>query len=133
MVLRGIQGYSAEMLTILPESKTRAILLASKAIYSCIPPKRAIQYHYYYYYLYRALCVILLSYDHEWLSAAIFGLQIARVQAYVEWSTSGTIQVTYYCLAIILLPSLSQSPGNNNVTKCMEYTIVFWPPKALYG
>ena len=37
------------------------ILLASRAIYSCIPRKRAIQY--YYYYLYRALCVILLSND----------------------------------------------------------------------
>ena len=32
------------MLTILPESKTRAILLALRAIYSCIPLK-AIQYY----------------------------------------------------------------------------------------
>ena len=32
------------MLMILPESKTRAILLASRAIYSCIPFK-AIQYY----------------------------------------------------------------------------------------
>ena len=52
-----------EMLTILPESKTRVILLASRAVYSCIPRKRAIQY--YYYYSYRALSVILLSYDPE--------------------------------------------------------------------
>ena len=50
-----------EMLTILPESKTRVILLASRAIYSCIPRKRVIQY--YYYYSYRALCVNLLSND----------------------------------------------------------------------
>ena len=33
--------------------------MALRAIYSCIPRKRAIQY--YYYYLYRALCVILLK------------------------------------------------------------------------
>ena len=58
-----------EMLTILPESKTRLILLASRAIYSCIPRKRAIQY--YYYYSYRALYVILLSNDRGWLPAAI--------------------------------------------------------------
>ena len=57
------------MLTILPESKTRVILLASRAIYSCIPRKRAIQY--YYYYSYRALCVNLLSNDRGWLPAAI--------------------------------------------------------------
>ena len=58
-----------EMLTILPESMTRVILLASRAIYSCIPRKRAIQY--YHYYSYRALCVILLSNDRGWLPAAI--------------------------------------------------------------
>ena len=61
MALRGIQEYIARDVTILPESKTRVILLASRAIYSCIPGKRAIQY--YYYYSYRALCVILLSND----------------------------------------------------------------------
>ena len=65
----GYKNILPEMLTILPESKTRVILLASRAIYSCIPRKRAIQY--YYYYLYRALCVILLSNDHGWLPAAI--------------------------------------------------------------
>ena len=69
MALRGIQEQLPEMLTILPESKTRVILLASRAIYSCIPQKRAIQY--YYYYSYRALCVILLSNDRGRLSAAI--------------------------------------------------------------
>ena len=42
-----------EMLTILPESKTKAILLASRALYSCISRKRAIQY----YYSYRAYCI----------------------------------------------------------------------------
>ena len=104
------------MLTILPESNTRAILLASRALYFCIPRKRAIEY--YYYYSYRALYVILLSYDREWLPAAI-------LSDYKQ----GTIQVTYYCRAIIiLLPPLSQSPGNNNdnnalrVTKRVEYT-----------
>ena len=64
----GYKNILPEMLTILPESKTRVILLASRAIYSCIPRKRAIQY---YYYSYRALCVILLSSDRGWLPAAI--------------------------------------------------------------
>ena len=53
MALRGIQEYIARV------ASTRAILLASRAIYSCIPRKRDIQY--YYYYSYRALCVILLK------------------------------------------------------------------------
>ena len=66
----GYKNILPEMLTILPESKTRVILLASRAIYSCIPRKRAIQY-YYYYYSYRALCVILLSNDRGRLPAAI--------------------------------------------------------------
>ena len=94
-----------------------------------IARKRAIQYYYYYhYYSYRALCVILLSYDRQGLPAAILSVY-----------KQGTIQVTYYCLAIIIiLPSLSQNPGNNNViallvTKRVGYTIFFWPPKALYG
>ena len=40
MALRGIQEYIArDVKTILPESKTRVILLASRAIYSCIPEK----------------------------------------------------------------------------------------------
>ena len=114
------------MLTILQESKTRAILLASRAIYSCIPPKRAIQY--YYYYLYRALCVILPSYG-------LFTNSAYRVRTCVEQSSSGNIQITEYC------------PGNNvsehaqiyvdniiavHVTKRVEYTILFWPLKALY-
>ena len=55
MALRGIQNILPEMLTILPVSKTRVILLALRAIYSCISRKRAIQY-YYHYYSYR-LCV----------------------------------------------------------------------------
>ena len=67
----GYKNILPEMLTILPESKTRVILLASRAIYSCIPRKRAIQY---YYYSYRALCVILLSNDRGWLPAAILSL-----------------------------------------------------------
>ena len=122
----GYNDILPEMLTILPESKTMAILLASRAMYSCIPLK-AIQY-YYNYYSYRTLCVILLSYDCEWLPTAILSVH-----------KQGTIQVTYYCRAIItLLPSLSQRPGNNNiisllVIKRVEYTISFWPPKALYG
>ena len=68
----GYKNILPEMLTILPESKTRVMLLASRAIYSCIPRKRAIQYYYcYYYYSYGALCVILLSNDRGWLPAAI--------------------------------------------------------------
>ena len=39
MALRGIQEYIARDVTILPESKTRVILLALRAIYSCIPQK----------------------------------------------------------------------------------------------
>ena len=73
-MLDGLEGDTyilPEMLTILPESKTRVILLASRAIYYCIPRKRPIHY---YYYSYRALCVILLSNDHGWLPAAILSL-----------------------------------------------------------
>ena len=69
IILDGLEGgyknILPEMLTILPESKTRVILLASRAIYSCIPRKRAIQY---YYYSFRALCVILLSNDRVYYS-----------------------------------------------------------------
>ena len=72
------------------------------------------------YYLYRALCVNLLSWG---------------VRACIERSLSGNIQVTEY------------SPRNNVsehaqiyvdnimavlVTKRVEYTILFWPLKALY-
>ena len=66
MVLRGIQEYIAR------DANNIAWVEASRAIYSCITPKRAIQY--YYYYSYRALCVILLSYDREWLPAAILSV-----------------------------------------------------------
>ena len=70
MALRGIQEYIArDVNNIVIESKTRVLLLASRAIYSCIARKRAIQY--YHYYSYRALCVILLSNDRGSLSAAI--------------------------------------------------------------
>ena len=41
----GYKNILPSMLTILTESKTRVILLASRVIYSCIPRKRAIQYH----------------------------------------------------------------------------------------
>ena len=64
----------------------------------------------------------------EWLPAAILSIY-----------KQGTIQVTYYCRAIIiLLLSLSQSPGNNNniallVSKPMEHTILSWPSKALHN
>ena len=57
MALRGIQEYIDRD----ANNNNIVILLASRAIYSCIPRKRDIQY--YYYYSYRALCVILLSYD----------------------------------------------------------------------
>ena len=57
MALRGIQEYIARDVN----NKDEGMLLASKAIYSCIPRKRAIQY--YYFYSYSALCVILLSND----------------------------------------------------------------------
>ena len=55
---------------------------------------RAIQY--YYYYSYRALCVILRFYDHEWLPAAILSVykqaekSACGVRACVEWSSSAT-------------------------------------------
>ena len=126
----GYKNILPEMLTRLPELKMRAILLALRAIYSCIPWKRAIQY---YYYLYRALCVILLSYDREWLPAAILSVYKQRV-----WSARmhRVIIVGHYLghillprKTIILLPSLSQSPSNNDiiallVTKRVEYTIL---------
>ena len=51
----GYKNILPEMLTMLPESKTRAILLALRAIYSCIPRKRVIQYYHYYPYI--GLCV----------------------------------------------------------------------------
>ena len=41
MALRGYKNTLPEMLTILAESTMRAILLASRAIYSCIPPKNS--------------------------------------------------------------------------------------------
>ena len=129
------------MLTILPRLKTSVILLASRAIYSCIPRKRAIQYC----YLYRALCVTILkrnsssfseaNHDREWLSAAFFSVyRVFGVCAYVDQSSSGKLQVTEY------------SAGNNvsehaqiyddnivaiQVTKRVEYKILIWPPKAL--
>ena len=56
MALRGIQDYIARDVNNIARVETRVILLASRAIYSCIPRKRAIQY---YYYSYRALCVIV--------------------------------------------------------------------------
>ena len=37
---------------------------------------KAIQY---YYYLYRALCVVLLSYDREWLQADILSVYNQRI------------------------------------------------------
>ena len=103
----GYKNILPEMVTILPETKTRVILLASRAIYSCIPRKRAIQY---YYYLYRALCVILLSYDRGWLPAAILSVYKQRV--------------SYHRRALF-------RSGNNNII-AVELTILFWPPKALY-
>ena len=61
MALRGIQEYIARDVNNIGRVKDNVILLASRAIYSCIPRKRVIQYN--YYYSYRALCVILLSND----------------------------------------------------------------------
>ena len=70
MALRGIQEYIARDVNNIARVEDE-VLLASRAIYSCIPRKRAIQYYYYYYYSYRALCVILLSNDRGWRPAAI--------------------------------------------------------------
>ena len=61
MALRGIQEYIARDVNNIARVEDEGKLLASRAIYSCIPRKRAIQY--YYYYSYRALCVIILSND----------------------------------------------------------------------
>ena len=62
MVLRGIQEYIARDVNNIARVEDEVILLASRAIYACIPRKRAIHY---YYYSYRALCVILLSNDRK--------------------------------------------------------------------
>ena len=64
MALRGIQEYIARDVNNIAQVEARVILLTSRAIYFCIPPKRAIQY--YYYYSYKALCVILLFYGHRY-------------------------------------------------------------------
>ena len=145
----GYKNISPEMLIILPESKTRVILLALRAIYSCIPRKRVIEYYYHYMYSYRALCVILLSYDHGRLSAAILSVykqaekSACQVRACLKWSSTGTqILPTNRRhksmlndwsqkarAIIILLPSLSQSAWNtrhqkhymdNNTLYCCE-------------
>ena len=63
MALRGIQEYIARDANNIARKKMMTILLASRAMYFCMPRKRAIQY--YSYYSYRALCVILLFYDRE--------------------------------------------------------------------
>ena len=64
MALRGIQEYIARDVNNIArvEDEGNIVSIDSRAIYSCIPRKRAIQY-YNYYYSYRALCVILLSND----------------------------------------------------------------------
>ena len=62
MALRGLQEYIARDVNNIARVEDEVILLASRAIYACIPRKRAIHY-YYYYYSYRALCVILVSND----------------------------------------------------------------------
>ena len=72
MALRGIQEYIARDVNNIARVEDKEILLTSRAIYSYIPRKRAIQY--YYYISYRALCVILLFYDREWLLAAILSV-----------------------------------------------------------
>ena len=86
--------------------------------------------------IYRVFCVILLCYEREWLPATIFLFTNSAYgpRACVVRSSSGNIQVTHYC------------PGNNVseyaqiyvdniiavlVTKREEYTILFWPLKAL--
>ena len=61
MALRGIQEYIARDVTNIARVEDEGNIVGSRAIYSCIPRKRAIQY--YHYYSYRALCVILLSND----------------------------------------------------------------------
>ena len=63
MALRGIQEYIARYANNIAQVGDEGNIVSIEGIYSCIPRKRAIQY--YYYYLYRALCVILLSYDRE--------------------------------------------------------------------
>ena len=63
MALRGIQEYIARDVNNIArvEGEGNIVSIEHRAIYSCIPRKRAIQY--YYYYSSRALCVILLSND----------------------------------------------------------------------
>ena len=62
MALRGIQEYIArDANNIARDANNIAGVEALRAMYSCFPRKRAIQY----YYSHRALSVILLSYDRE--------------------------------------------------------------------
>ena len=58
----GYKNILPSMLTILPLSSTWAILLASRALYSCIPRKRAIQY--YIIIQITIICIILIK-THE--------------------------------------------------------------------
>ena len=70
MALRGIQEYIAR------DANNIVSIEGNIFIY---PQKRAIQYH--YYYLYRALCVILLSYNSERLPAAILSVYKQPIQS----------------------------------------------------
>ena len=80
---------------------------------------------------------IIIIIIHIGLCVSSYYLTIVSDCRLPFWSIykQGNIQVT---LLPGLLPSLSQSPGNNNiivvlVKKRVEHTILFWPPRALYG
>ena len=88
------------------------ILLASRAIYSCIPRKRAIQYNN-IIIIYTVLCVYYLRAVSD-CKQPFFYLQTAGN------NVSENAQIHVDNIIAVL------------VTKRVEYTILFWPLKVLY-
>ena len=74
MALRGIQVYIARDVNNIARVEDEGNIVSIEGNIFLYSLKRAIQY-YYYYYSYSALCVILLSKDRGWLSAAILSSQ----------------------------------------------------------
>ena len=62
MALRGIQEYITRDVNNIARVEDEGNIVSIEGNTFLYPRKRAIQY--YHYYSYRALCVILLSYDH---------------------------------------------------------------------
>ena len=83
MVLRWIQEYIARDANNIARVEDESNIVSIKGNIFLYPRKRAIQY---YYYSYRALCVILLSYDCEWLLAATLSVY-KQAKKRIEWSS----------------------------------------------